>query len=161
MKKTSIVAIVLLTGFFLCAQAVSPGEADAGLFEKIIFYVPNRVFDLFDIFRFRIRVGPGLSAGVRATKPASVLFGRHRTVYCGLPGSRGSSTLPLPVGFESASGPQISAADMGGSNTHYGMFEVGLECQVFIIGFNIGIDFFEIADFAAGLFTMDPADDDF
>jgi hypothetical protein len=161
MKKSGIVAAVLLTGFLLCAQAVSPCVADAGPLKEILFYVPNRVFDLLDIFRLRVRVGPGLSVGARATKPASVFIGRHQTLYCGLPGPRGSRTLPLPVWFESASGPQISFADMGRSNTHYGMLEVGGEMQLFIIGFNIGIDVFEIADFATGLVTIDIAGDDF
>ena len=159
MKKSCVVLVVVLTFFFLCAQAVSPREADAD-FYKIIMYVPNRVLDLLDIFRVRLRVGPGLSAGVRATAPASFFLGSHKTVYAGLPGPRGGSMLPVPVGFESARGARVSLADMGGSNTHYDFFEVGFEVQLFIIGFNVGISPLEIADFATGLVCIDLVGDD-
>ena len=159
MKKSCMALVVVLTFFFLCAQAVSPREADAGLY-KIIMYVPNRVFDLLDIFRVRLRAGPGLSAGVRATAPGSFFLGSHRTVYAGLPGPRGGSLLPVPVGFESARGARVSLADMGGSNTHYDFFEVGFEMQLFIIGFNVGISPLEIADFGTGLLCIDLVGDD-
>jgi hypothetical protein len=159
MKKSCMSLIVVLTFFFLCVQGVSPREADAGLY-KIIMYVPNRVFDLLDIFRVRLRAGPGLSAGVRATAPASFFLGSHRTVYAGLPGPRGGSLLPVPVGFDSARGARVSLADMGGANTHYDFFEVGGEMQVFILGLNIGISPLEIADFASGLVCIDIVGDD-
>ena len=80
MKKSCLVLIILLAGLCTLAQMGSPARAEAGVITSIVCYIPNRVFDLMDIFRVRVRVGPGLSAGVRATKLLSGYAGVHSTV---------------------------------------------------------------------------------
>jgi len=124
-------------------------------------YVPNRVFDLMDIFRVRLRVGPGISAGVRATRPLSAYLGLHSTVFAGLPGPRGAREIPWPVGFDLRSGAQASVADVSKGAPYYDPLEVGLEVQPLIVGVNVGIGVFEILDFAAGLLCIDLQHDDF
>jgi hypothetical protein len=126
-----------------------------------LMYLPNRIFDLLDIVRLRVRVGPGISAGVRATKPASAFVGFHSTLFAGLPGPRGKAEIPLPVGFDMRGGAQASVADLTARNVYYDPLEVGFEIQPFIIGLNIGIGVFEILDFAAGFLFIDLQDDDF
>jgi hypothetical protein len=128
---------------------------------SVLLYLPNRVFDLLDVFRILVRVGPGISAGVRATRPASAFVGFHSVIYAGLPGPRGKATLPMPVGLESRGGAQASVVDLSSGNTYYDPLEVGFELQPFIAGFNIGIGLFEILDFATGFVFIDLQDDDF
>jgi len=127
----------------------------------ILFYIPNRIFDLLDIVRLRVRVGPGISAGVRATKPVSAFVGFHSAIFAGLPGPRGKAEIPLPVGLEMRGGVQASVADAAPGNIYYGPLEVGAEVQPLIVGINIGIEPFEILDFVAGFFFIDLQDDDF
>jgi hypothetical protein len=58
------------------------------------------VFDVLDLVRLRVRVGPGISAGVRVTEIADVTIGAHATVFVGLHGPRGEPQIPWPIGLE-------------------------------------------------------------
>jgi hypothetical protein len=127
----------------------------------ILFYIPNRIFDLLDLFRIRVRVGPGISAGVRATKPVSAFVGFHSTLFVGLHGPRGKAEFPWPVGIENRGGAQASLADLAPGNTYYGPLEIGAEVHPLIVGINIGVEPFELLDFAAGFLCIDFQDDDF
>lgn len=128
-----------------------------------LLYIPNRVLDLFDIFRFRVRVGPGIAAGARVTEVVSLYAGTYATLYAGLPGPRMRQTPKLPIGFESLNGVSASVLDAtvdGGIGPDYSPTEVGAGVQLAILGFDIGIDPVEIADFATGILTIDLRDDD-
>lgn len=161
MKKSSTAAIVMLAGVCTLAQLASPARADAGIIKSIVMYVPNRVFDLMDIFRIRVRVGPGLSVGARATEVASFYLGRHNTLYVGLPGPRGRHKIPWPAGLENRGGIQASIADFTATKPYYDPLEIGFEIQPVIVGVNIGIGPLEILDFLTGLLFIDVQDDDF
>ena len=140
------------------------GIGPVGVGWTILMYIPNRVLDLFDMVRARLRLGPGIAIGARATEYADVFVGTYATVYIGLPGPRGRTLPRLPVGLESKSGAEVSIADVtleAGLGPDYGMTEIGFGFQLFLIGLDVGIDPFEIGDFAAGLLTFDPMDDDF
>ncbi len=127
----------------------------------ILMYLPNRIFDLMDIFRVRVRVGPGISAGVRATRPVSAFVGFHSSVFAGLPGPRGKAEIPWPVGIENRGGAQVSVVDLSTKETYYDPLEIGLEAHPLIVGFNIGIGVFEVLDFATGFLFIDLQRDDF
>ena len=111
--------------------------------------------------RLRLRVGPGFSVGARATKPLTVFFGPHMTVWAGLHGPRGKPRLPLPFGFESRAGAQVSVVDLAKSGAYYGPLEIGLEFQLLIIGPNVGIAPYELIDCLLGFFMIDIQKDDF
>lgn len=161
MKKSCIVLIVLLVGFCTLAQLGSPARADAGVITSIVCYIPNRVFDLMDIFRVRVRVGPGISAGIRATTLLSGYLGLHSSVYAGLPGPRGKKKIPWPVGLDVRGGAQASLADATSGGPYYDPLEFGFEVQPLIVGVNVGIGVFEIFDFFTGFVFIDLSDDDF
>jgi len=161
MKKACIVLIMLLTVLCTLAQMGSPARAEAGVITSIVCYIPNRVFDLLDIVRFRLRVGPGISAGVRATELLSGYAGVHSSLYVGLRGPRGEKEIPWPLGFDNRAGAQVSLADASTGEPYYDPLEVGLEAQPLIAGVNIGIGFFEILDFITGLVFIDLTGDDF
>jgi hypothetical protein len=161
MKKSCMVLIILLTGLCTLVQMGRPAPVEAGVIKSIVFYIPNRVFDLMDIVRLRVRVGPGISAGVRLTRPLSAFVGLHSTVFIGLPGPRGSKKLPLPVGLDLRAGAQVSVADASSGTPYYDPLEVGFEVQPLLVGVNFGVGGFEILDFLAGLVFIDLQDDDF
>ncbi len=66
MRKTFLATFVLCLSLLLIMQTALPRQAEAGPIKSIVLYIPNRVFDILDIIRLRLRVGPGISAGVHA-----------------------------------------------------------------------------------------------
>lgn len=162
--KLACVFTLIFTSFTsdLLAEEKAKETSDSLLIESLL-YIPNRVLDLFDIFRLRIRVGPGVSVGGRATELISGYAGTYGTFYAGLPGPRLRKTPKLPIGFESHNGASLSIVDVtvdGGIGPDYSATEFGFGTQLGIIGFDFGIDPVEIADFAAGIATFDIRDDD-
>ncbi len=136
-----------------------------GLGRRLLFYIPNRIFDVFDLVRARVRVGPGLAVGVRATELADLNLGAYTTLYAGLPGPRGKPRIPLPVGVEVYAGAEVSVVDVsteeGPFSPNYGPTEVGLGFQAAILGLDLGIEPWDFVDLALGLVLLDPNGDDF
>lgn len=140
-----------------------PEESDHSIGHRILFYIPDRVLDMFDIFRLRARVGPGVAVGVRATEVAQVYAGSYASVYAGLPGPRQRCLPRSPVGLESLSGVDVSvieASVSGGIGPDYSPTEFGLGTQLAIIGFDFGVDPYEILDLVVGFAGFDLRDDD-
>ena len=182
MKKTCFLAIlgaILLTGLYgpaaearsvqRDAEAARPQTPRFGLpyavgGYPVIMYIPNRIFDLLDIVRLRVRVGPGLSAGVRATEVADLFVGSHATVYAGLRGSRGTPEIPWPIGLEKNEGFEISIADVTDEDKNapcVDPLEISLQAQALAAGVYVGIEIFEILDFVTGILFLDLQGDDF
>ena len=139
-------------------------KEDHSVLHKVVFYIPNRAFDLMDIFRLRIKVGPGLAAGVRASELAQAYVGAQTSVYAGLPGPRCSATIPFPAGLESYNGVALGPVDATANmwlGPDYSPTEFGASIHPFLIGLDFGIDPYEILDFGAGIFNFDIRDDDF
>lgn len=161
---------LLLVGGIVTTPGIVRGTEQAadtteshGVLHKVVMYLPNRVLDVFDIVRFRVRVGPGIAADVRATELASAFAGSYATVYVGLPGPRNRPLPKLPVGVESRSGLQVSLIDASvadGVGPDYGPAEIGAGAQVVMIGLDVGIDPLEILDLAAGFLFIDLRNDD-
>ena len=161
----------LLSGVMACAPYVGAAEEKQatttteshGALHRIVMYIPNRVLDVFDIVRFRARVGPGLAVDVRATKVASAFAGSYASVYAGLPGPRNRPFPKLPIGFESRSGVQASVVDAtvsGGADPDYGPAEFGVGVQALVVGIDVGVEPLEIFDLLAGFFFIDLTHDD-
>jgi hypothetical protein len=145
-------------------SASKPSESKS-LGHRLLFYIPNRVFDVLDLVRLRLRVGPGLTVGVRATELADVNVGSHATIFVGLHGPRSTPQIPWPVGLETFAGVEVSVADLGTDegkhSPQYGPLEIGLGAQLAILGFDLGIEPYDALDLALGLLTLDPKGDDF
>lgn len=167
--KTKPLALILLAALFfvpaLPARAAERREREGrNLGIELLLYIPNRVLDLFDMVRARLRVGPGLAAGVRATEPLSIYVGGYASVYAGLPGPRQRPWFPIPVGLETHTGVTASVADAtldAGIGPDYSPTEVGASLHLLIVGADVGVDPMEIVDFLAGFILMDPRGDDF
>jgi hypothetical protein len=126
-------------------------------------YLPNRVFDLCDVLRLRARFGEGFSAGARVTRWGAVFAGSYEALWVGVPGPRGRRSLPLPLGYEGKSGVDVGpiAVSSSAQAPLYGVGEVGAGVQVYMIGAEAGVDFYELVDFFAGFALVDFARDDF
>lgn len=131
----------------------------------ILMYVPNRVFDVLDIVRARVRIGPGLSVGARVASIVTIFVGGHSTAYVGLPGPRGKPEVSLPFGLEDNSGPALAptkeSQEETGKRPYYGPVEIGAEAQAAIVGVNVGVEPLEALDFLAGILVIDLKGDDF
>ena len=137
---------------------------EGNIFISILLYLPNRILDLMDIFRARLRIGPGIAAGIRITDAGDLYLGSYVSMYAGLPGPRGRKLPRSPIGVESYNGAEISlaAATTGfGVGPEYTFSEVGLDAQIALVGFAFSIDPAELVDFVAGIFTIDIMDDDY
>jgi len=131
----------------------------------VLMYIPNRFFDVLDIVRARVRIGPGLSVGARVGSIVTVFVGGHGTAYVGLPGPRGKPEVSLPFGLEDNSGPALAPAkenrEEPEKHPYYGPTEIGAEAQVAIVGVNVGVEPLEALDFLAGIIFIDLKGDDF
>jgi len=142
----------------------APQASGHGVGHAVIMYVPNRVLDVFDIVRLRVRVGPGIAIGVRATQPISFFMGSYISVYAGLPGPRLAHTIKLPFGPETNSGIAVSVADVTTPDAvvgpGYSFTEIGASAQAILVGFDVGIDPIEALDLVTGFLFIDLRGDD-
>jgi len=163
--------ILLVTaGYIACAPLLghtAEEETSAaqphGMLHKVVMYIPNRLLDILDVVRLRVRVGPGTAADVRVTNLAAAFIGSYETVYAGLPGPRNGPVPKLPVGLESRSGVQVSIADVTAEDDlgpDYGPAEIGLGVQVLIVGADAGVEPLELLDLVTGIFLIDLRADD-
>ncbi len=122
----------------------------------ILLWVPNRVLDIVDIFRVDVGVGPAVGgvirvteyaqAGVRTMMPASLRigdFGRE-----------------LPITLEASNEFGISPAFRQSKDRNVCPGEVGAGADLLIVGAYGGVCLDEVVDFVAGIFFLDPKDDD-
>lgn len=168
-KMKRILLALLVAGFVGTTSTANGAEEQAvssephGAVHKVVMYIPNRLLDIFDIVRLRVRVGPGIAADVRATEVASAFAGSYATVYAGLPGPRNRPLPKLPIGVESRSGLQISLIDAAledGVGPDYGPAEIGAGFQAVMAGIDVGVDPLEFLDLVAGFFFIDLRGDD-
>ena len=144
-------------------QQQAPSEAKEGrsVAHVVLLYIPNRLFDLLDIVRARVRVGPGFGFTIRATELADLKLGAWTSVYVGLHGPRLEPSIPWPVGFDLYSGVGVSVLETETSELYYGRGEFGVGLHLLLVGVDVGVDPLEAADFLTGLVTIDLIGDDY
>ena len=143
-------------------KATAPVSA-VSVTKKVLLYLPNRLFDLTDIVRLRVRAGPGWAVGARVTRYAPFFMGDYETTWIGMPGPRGRASVPLPVGIDVARGIGFGPVGVGGGSEapDYGAGEIGAVVHVYMLGFDVGFDPVELVDFFAGFAGYDVSHDDF
>jgi hypothetical protein len=184
MNTTIRIALASMVVFVAVAAAPAPGRCEEPAAEPaaaepakaapaeeprekhpVLMYIPNRLFDILDLVRLRVRVGPGFTVQARVTEAVDVVLGAHATVFAGVPGPRGRPRVNLPLGIETFAGAELSAAgeksEEGWSKPYYGPLEVGAGFQAAIIGIDVGIDPLEVLDLVAGIVFLDLTDDDY
>lgn len=125
----------------------------------ILMYLPNRVFDLFDMVRFGVDVGPGIGGQAKATDAAQLQFVSRASVGAGLQGLR-----HLPVQASNESGAGVGPVDLtptAGFNWFESPTDVRIFAHALLVGAHVAVDPVEIADFVTGLVLIDIRDDDY
>lgn len=144
--------------------AVAPAaEASRGWGHVVLWYLPNRLFDLLDIVRLRVRAGPGFAVNARVTAYADAYIGSYNTCYVGLPGPRMEPELGYWVGLEQEKGVKLMGVDATDDLAHepaYSPTEFNAGLQVLLVGAEAGIDPVEFGDFLLGFFLYDIRKDD-
>ncbi len=163
MKRTAYMLLVL-SCLLIAGPAEHASASSLGWGKKLLLYAPNRILDVLDVVRVRVRLGPGGAIGVRATQPATVSYGMYESIYAGLPGPRNGESFKLPVGIESYDGLQVSVADTavdGFTGPDYSFTEIGVSVYALFVGADVGVDpILELADLAAGILFWDMRGDD-
>ncbi len=145
-------------------EEVKENRGESSTLSTVLLYLPNRVFDLLDIFRLRVRVGPGIAAGFQITKPVRLRLGAHSSVWVGLPGARQRRSFPWPAGFQAnarAAASVFSVSSDISTGPDHSYSEVSVEAHAAMVGLDVGIDPVEIVDFFAGIFLVEVREDDF
>jgi hypothetical protein len=160
---TIILLVLLLASVSaLAGEATQPEPSGKSFGHRLLFYIPNRVFDIFDLVRARVRVGPGIAIDARVTKYGDLYAGGYSSLYVGVHGPRTKPGIPWPIGLESRAGIKAtSVADVATKGPAYGYGEVGAGFQAAIVGIDVGVDVVEILDLVLGLFFIDLTGDDF
>ncbi len=145
--------------------AAAADDDGHGLGRRLLFYIPNRVFDVLDVVRARLRLGPGFAVGARATQAAGAQAGFYTALFVGVPGPRLEPEINWPFGAEAVAkaGATVLGADatLGTDGVAYGYGEVGAGFQLAFLGVDLGVDVWEVVDLAAGLLTFDVVGDDY
>ncbi len=173
MLRRSLLAGLVLTALAAFSPASMAQEAEPapqvkaeskGVGHRLLFYLPNRFLDLLDVVRARVRIGPGLAAGVRATEWATVFIGGYTTIYVGLPGPRGRPELPPLLGREVETGARLlitGDTTQGENSPGYAPDEFGAGAQLGLLGADAGVSPVELLDLLGGFFLIDIRGDDF
>jgi hypothetical protein len=157
-----LLVFLVLTGPALAGQETQAKSSGKSFGHRLLFYIPNRIFDIFDVARARVRVGPGFAIDARVTRYGDLYAGGYSTLFIGLHGPRTEPSIPWPVGFESRAGIKAtSVADAASKGPSYGYGEFGVGFQAAILGIDIGVDPIEILDLLLGFFFIDLTGDDF
>lgn len=133
----------------------SEDEDKPRLFQRVILYLPNRVVDFVDIWRFNVGVGLGLGINLRPTKGLQAGLAAYDSVRIGVRGRR----FPLWHEWSLEGGFDGMYEELG--ETERGFYEFGGTIHLGLIGLDAAIDIEEILDFGYGVFLSDPAADDF
>jgi hypothetical protein len=157
---TIVLLVLLLAPVSAKAEEAEPSGKSFG--HRLLFYIPNRIFDVFDLVRARVRVGPGLAVDARVTKYGDLYAGGYSSLFVGVHGPRTKPRIPWPIGFEARAGIKAtSLADVASTGPTYGYGEVGVGFQAAIVGVDVGVDVAEVLDLVLGLFFIDLTGDDF
>ena len=173
-KPSLVSSLVFLVG---CASAGSPSttpalsaqaiqaeaevddEADRSILHALLWYVPNRLLDLFDVVRGGICAGPGVGVSVVPTEYLQA------TAMARVSGGVGLQTLrhsPFQWGTEGelAIGPLGADDEPDKGGWHHSKTDLRIDLHVLLVGGYVAVEPVEILDFLAGLVFLDPREDD-
>lgn len=134
-----------------------PRREGHGLIGTILWYIPNRVIDVFDMLRFGADVGPGIGLDGQATDALQARAIAQTSVGLGFQSLRHS---PVQTGVQSALGVGPVGGDAQVGGWYRSPTDIRLGAHAAIVGAHVAIDPVEIADFVLGFVFIDIRDDD-
>jgi hypothetical protein len=157
---------------------------DSSIITRIILYVPDRVFDLLDIFSFDIHFGGGVFANAHATRALQAGaglrsvggLGWHDYRSLGVESQKEAGLNVLALGAQGYSATRVGTS--GIQETSQGMagihfpsdliyqeyrdyWAVGGSVTAVFIGFDFDVHPVQIVDFLLGFIGIDICNDDF
>jgi len=132
-------------------------ENEHDILHTILFYIPNRVADLWDIVRGDVGVGSSGGVVLRATRYGQVGYRYVEPLSFRL-GPQGRR-FPFFIERDTESGAGEGFTQS--TSRHVTPYEVGLGLDLFIVGAYAGLSFDEAWDFITGWFLLDTKGDDF
>jgi len=130
---TTIVLLILLLApvSALAEEAESSGKSFG---HRLLFYIPNRIFDVFDLVRARVRVGPGLAVDARVTKYGD-LYAAATALSLSVSMVRGRNPVsPGPSALRPGRNQGNFTCRCRKQRPAYGYGEVGVGFQAAIVG---------------------------
>ncbi len=174
----------LFNNSFLGSNVAIRQPIDVAWYEHVLWYIPDRILDVFDIVSFDVHLGFGLWVDAHVTRAVQFAFGARSVAGLGWHDHRSLGVLAqaeagfniLPFGVEVISGFQAGTSGVQGGSFGEGglhMFSsplyrdfrdywaIGGGATVLFAGAEADVHPVEIADFIVGLFFFDPLNDDF
>lgn len=127
------------------------------VWKKILLYIPNRLIDIWDIFKIDVGVGPSLGANIRVTKyaQAGLRIMAPASIRAGNLGRRS------PILLETSNEFGVSPLYVNSRDRIICGSEIGVGVDPLIAGIYVGVCPTEIVDFLGGLIFLDLSNDDF
>ncbi|MCK6382539.1 MAG: hypothetical protein L6Q54_14990 [Leptospiraceae bacterium] len=159
-------------------------KVEPSTLEKVVWYIPDRFFDLVDTVTVEVSIGPQIGGGIWVTRAVQAVAYTGTSSGIGIyqkkhyVGMRGLVSFELVIGPVGVSAVAGSRLGLGGldltarttllhtpSKPIYQEFRdywaVGAKAGIFIIGMEFEIHPVEIFDFLAGIILIDPMNDDY
>ena len=135
----------------------SPSEKEEhSILHKILMWLPNRIMDVIDIFRFDVGVGPSFGGVVRVTKYGQLAFRGAAPVSVRVGNFGRRPPVMLETSNEIAFGPSFVES----RDRDVCIGEIGVGADLFVAGAYGGVCVDQIADLIAGIFFIDLSGDD-
>ena len=159
-------------------------DEDSSFLYRLILYLPDRAFDLLDVFSFDLHLGIGAYANVHVTRAAQaggglrskIGAGWHDQRSLGMASEAEVGLAALALGAQSFSGASVGvpgglalgADSMVGMHwpsdelyqTYRDYWAIGASVTLGLVGFEFDLHPMQIFDFVGGVLFMDFARDD-
>jgi hypothetical protein len=155
-----ILSLALLAAAGLGPRAAAAESRDGRPFlVGALLYLPNRIFDIGDLFRLGVDVGPGVGIDLQATQLVQLKLLSRLSVGVGYQTLR---HLPVKASADAAFGVgPIGGSPAGGLGWYRSPSDIRLEFHLLVLGAHVAVDPVEWIDLPLGLVGLDPAHDDF
>ena len=138
-------------------NSCKPCAAKARALRKVLFYLPNRLIDLWDVFRVDVGIGGSYGGVLRVSRYAQA--GYREVPWGSLRiGMRGRQN---PFLYETRSEYGLGPNFVNSSQRPVTPAEVGVGLDLLVPAAYVGLSFDELIDFVGGIFTYDPSGDDY
>ena len=134
-----------------------PESEDPSLGNRVLYWIPNRLLDFWDIVRIDGGIGPSLGGAVRLTRYVQIASRKFAPASLRI----GAMGRRLPIMLESSDEQGIEPfAYSPSTQRDICTYEVGLGLEFIIAGAYLGICPEEFFDFIGGIFLLDFEHDD-